>query len=202
MGLSSSPLFAKPSNIIFSPKKIYSGSIFRDIIIPNIPISTGGFIQKIMEHYEYGMKVYGYLIKENVTVWENLLTEILEQNPKEKWVEIHFYCGEIGKAFYFKAIRKQDTIVFSIMVGSENDGAYHNVSFEDNDNNIYSIDELEDMNKEDSIKRFLKNSQEDDEDDEDDEGVFVNYEFDVDKYKIVYNIKHVSFTEERHLYNI
>ena len=87
------------------------------------------------------------------------------------------------------------------MVGSENDGAYHNVSFEDNDNNIYSIDELEDMNKEDSIKRFLKISQED-EDDEDDEGVIVNYEFDVDKYKIVYNIKHVSFTEERHLCNI
>jgi hypothetical protein len=194
MGLSSSPLFANPSYIIFSPKKKYSESILQDIIIPNIPISTGGLIQKMMEYYEYGMKVYGYLTKENVTVWKYLLTEILEQNPKEKWVEFHFYCGEIGKAYYLKAIRKQDTIIFSIMVGSENDGAYHNVSFEDNDNNIYSIDELEDMNKEDSINRFLKNSQ----DDEDDEGVFVNYAFDVDKYKIVYNIKHISFTEERH----
>ena len=200
MGLSSSPLFAKPSNIVFLPKKMDYPSLYahyiEDTIIHDIPITTGNFMQKIIDEYEHGIKIYGYLIKDHVKVWECLLTEILEQNPKKNNIEFHFYCGEIGKAFYFKAERERNDkqIVFSIMVGSENDGAYHDITFEDNDRNQYNMDELEEMNREDSIKGLLKNG-----DDEDGEGnVFANYEFDEKKYKIVYNIQGVEFTEEPH----
>lgn len=195
MGCYSYPLFAKPDNIVFLPKQI-DGSLTINIdrytyyieenIIPNIPITTGNFMQKIIDENECGIKIYGYLLKHHIKAWENLLTEILEQNPKEKKIEFHFYCGEDSKAFYFKAERKQDKIVFEVLIGSDNDGAYNNITFVDSDENEYSIDELEIMNKEDTLKRYLNEEEEENE-------VMVKYTFDEKKYKIVYNIDGVVF---------
>lgn len=197
MGLYSQPLFAKPANIMFLPKKIDSSTLnidrytyyIEENIIPDIQISTGDFMQKMIDENEYGIKIYGYLLKDHIQAWKLLLTDILEQNPRQKSIEFHFYCGEEGKAFYFKAERKKDEIVFSTMVGTENDGAYHDVSFEDNDGNEYHIYELADMNRENAFKGLLKNG-----DDEDDENaVFVNYKFNEKTYKIVYSIKDIVF---------
>ena len=36
---------------------------------------------------EYGIKIYGYLLKDHIQAWKLLLTDILEQNPKEKKIE-------------------------------------------------------------------------------------------------------------------
>jgi len=193
MGLYSFPLFVKPANIMFLPKKIDSSTLnidrytyyIEENIIHDIPISTGNFMQKMIDENEYGIKIYGYLLNDHIQAWKSLLTDILEQNPKQKSIEFHFYCGEEGTAFYFKAERNTDEIVFSTMVGSTNDGAYHDVSFEDNDGNEYSIYELADMNREYALKNCG---------DEDDENpVFVNYKFNEEKYRRVYNIKNVEF---------
>lgn len=185
MGLGSYPLFAKPANIVFLPKKMNVSNEYSFYIednITDVPITTGDFMKKIIALDE--MRIYGYLTNTHVKVWECFLTEILEQNPRQKMIEFHFYCSERGVAFYFKAERNKDKIEFSTMIGSVNDGAYHDVSFEDNDENEYSIDELADMNKEDVLK---------DEDEEDENAVFVNYKFNEETYKIVYNIQDVIF---------
>jgi hypothetical protein len=195
MGLPSYPLFAVPANIMFLQKKtnIVSeyGSYIEDTLIPGIPISTGDFMQKIINEYGFGIRIYGYLLKAHVNIWRTFLTEILEQNPKQNKIEFHFYCQEIGKAYYFRAIRKQDKIVFSIMVGLESDAGYHDFSIKDNDKNGYSFDELEEINRPDEMKGRLKNG--DDEDDPD--NIYAEYTFDVKKYKIVYNLQNVNFTE-------
>jgi hypothetical protein len=195
MGLGSNPLFAKPANIVFVPKKLNTyleyGNYIEDMIIPDIPISTGKFLQNIIDEYPCGIGIYGYLIKSHVNLWKCFLTDILEQNPREKKIEFHFYCGEIGLAYFMQATRKQDKIVFSIMIGSQNDAAYNDITFEDNDGNEYSTDELEDMQKKDAMKIFLEK----DEDDDLEENVFANYEFDEEKYKIVYNIQGINFIE-------
>lgn len=192
MGLGSYPLFAKPANIVFLPKKMNVSNEYSFYIednITDVPITTGDFMKKIIALDE--MRIYGYLTNTHVKVWECFLTEILEQNPRQKKIEFHFYCSERGIAFYFKAERNKDKIEFSTMIGSVNDGAYHDVSFEDNDENEYSIDELADMNKEDAFKCLLKDEDEEDEDDEN--AVFVNYKFNEETYKIVYNIQDVIF---------
>jgi hypothetical protein len=77
------------------------------------------------------------------------------------------------------------------MVGLESDAGYHDFSIKDNDKNGYSFDELEEINRPDEMKGRLKNG--DDEDDPD--NIYAEYTFDVKKYKIVYNLQNVNFTE-------
>ena len=195
MGLSSYPLFSIPANIMFLQKtpnieSVY-GSYITDTIIPDLQISTGDFMQKIIDEYCHGIRVYGYLLKAHVKLWKWFLTDILEQNPKENKIEFHFYCREIGKAYYFRVVRKQDKILFSIMIGLENDSAYHNFSIKDEDENEYSFDEIEEMNRPDAMKGLLKNG--DDEDVE--ENIYAEYEFDEKKYRIIYKIQNINFTE-------
>ena len=188
MGKASFPLFAKPKHVLFTPSKIENSDYthyLEEVSMDNTPISTGNFMQKIIDNNnDCGIKIYGYLVNRHTEAWKLLLTEILEQNPKEKIIEFHFYCGDDKKAFYFQAERGGNEILFSVMIGSDNDGAYHDVTYEDDDDNEYNIHELEDMSIEDSIKRLTEKEH---------QTMLVNYKFNEKKYRIVYNFFNVIF---------
>lgn len=202
MGLYSFPLFAYPSNILFVPHRKSTSadyaSYIEDIMTSDIPIYTDDFMQKIIDNDDC-LKIYGYLLKDHVKVWYDLLTGILEQNSNEHRIEFHFYCNEIGIAYYFLAKRKEDKIVFSIMVGAENDGAYHNVTYEDYNENEYTINELYNKKKKETMRQFAKTSIEKSNVSPDSPSssydIYVKYSFDEEKYRIVYNMQNVPFRE-------
>jgi hypothetical protein len=189
MGCFSNPLFVNPSNMLFFPKNIrFSKKEYEDdsyniqdrkwhsyleqLLINDtaeIPITTEEFMQKIIDYEDIGyyLRILGYLTKDHIAIWRSFLAGILKQNPLENLIEFHFYCIDRETAYYFKAERKHKNILFSIMIGSEDDEMYHDVSYRDEDDKECSVDEYNNSEK-------------------DETNIFAHYTFDVDKYKEVY----------------
>lgn len=59
-------------------------------------------LEEFAHYFSDTAQIYGYLDSKSITTWNMLLFGILRQNPEVPYIQLHFYCSDIQRAFYFK----------------------------------------------------------------------------------------------------
>lgn len=166
MGISTLALFTT-NNLRFTTSKLHNKvREYFDCYFRRLPNDTD--IVSFMYQFNNPnfSKLMGYFNKEKLDAWKKLFQLIMKQNSHETNLEIHFYCEELGLAFYFYICHGK----FGIRMGEKNDLRYNEIIYKDFNDNVVSKSTYE----------------------SDPENHILDYIFDLDRYKINY----YSFTYE------
>lgn len=63
-------------------------------------------------------KIYGYLTKPELRAWDAYFEALMNQNPRVKRAEAHFFCQDNNQAYYARKNRGDDTAWMSLPRGN------------------------------------------------------------------------------------